>query len=358
MDAVRGPLILEPRLVPLIWGGETLVRRFGKRGDPTQAIGESWECWDRNRIAAGALVDATVAEARASCGAALMGRLDATAPFPLLTKLIDARQSLSVQVHPDDAYARRVERQPNGKTECWYVLEASPQAQLILGWTRDVTREEYLARVADGSLGEVLRGVPIAPGDVFFLPAGTLHAIGAGIVLFEMQQTSDLTYRIFDWNRVGADGRPRPLHVDRAADVLDYRASRAGAILPLTFAHAGAERAILIGDRRFSLERIRFGGERFGHERYALARDDAPLVVQTLDRGCAIDVAGGSYALEAYASAIVPASLEATLRSPLGEEVTVLLARPFPDRQRLIEEADSAGVALSEIETFLARFAA
>ena len=135
----------------------------------------------------------------------------------MLTKIIDARKPLSVQVHPDDAYAQRVEHQPNGKTECWYVLACEPGAELVLGWTRDTTRDEYERRVADGTLAEILRRVPVAPGDAFYLPAGTLHAIGAGIQLFETQQASDLTYRIFDWNRVGNDGKPRQLHVDKAA---------------------------------------------------------------------------------------------------------------------------------------------
>ena len=158
----------------------------------------------------------------------------------MLTKIIDARAALSVQVHPDDAYAQRVEHQPNGKTECWYVLACDAGAELVLGWTRDTSREEYERRVADGTLGDLLRRVPVQPGDVFYLPAGTLHAIGAGIQLFETQQTSDLTYRIFDWNRVGADGKPRELHVAKAADVLDYRASSRGAVRTLSYARPAA----------------------------------------------------------------------------------------------------------------------
>ena len=201
------PLALEPQLRELIWGGNALVERYNKDGDARKTIGESWECWDTNRVRNGPLAGKTIADVRASLGTALTGRADPHVVFPILTKLIEARAALSVQVHPTDAYARECEQQPFGKTECWHILEADEGARIVLGWNRDTSRTEYLERVKDGTLDELLRHVTVKPGDTYYLPAGTMHAIGAGIVLFEVQQASDLTYRIFDYNRVGADGK-------------------------------------------------------------------------------------------------------------------------------------------------------
>ena len=143
-----------------------------------------------------------------------------------------------------------------------------------MGWTHDTNRAEYERRVADGTLGEILRRVPVAPGEAYYLPAGTLHAIGAGIQLFETQQASDLTYRIFDWNRTGADGKPRELHVAKAADVVDFRATFPGAVTQLTFAEDGIERTIAIADPRFAVERLHIARFRGGHrdERAAAGR--------------------------------------------------------------------------------------
>ena len=160
------PLVLEPKLAQAIWGGDALVTRFHKHGDAATKFGESWECWDDNRIANGALSGMTLAQAREKLGALLLGNLDPHRIFPILTKIIEARDWLSVQVHPNDAYAQRVEKQPFGKTECWYVLDAAPQAELVLGWSRDTNRAEYERRVADGTLGDILRRVPVKAGDV------------------------------------------------------------------------------------------------------------------------------------------------------------------------------------------------
>ena len=268
-----------------IWGGDALVKRYGKAGDPSARIGESWECWDDNAVASGAYAGETLAALRAQLGRDLTGPADPSARFPVLTKIIDACAALSVQVHPDDAYAQRVEHQPVGKTECWYILQAANDAELVLGWTRDTDRAEFERRVADGTLGEILRRVPVKAGDAFYLPAGTLHAIGAGIQLFETQQASDLTYRIFDWNRTGADGKPRELHVAKAADVLDFRATQPNAVAQLTFAHGSLERTVAIADARFAVERLQVA-----QAGTAVATGGRPLIVMALDAGVPIAV--------------------------------------------------------------------
>ena len=345
------PLALVPQEREIVWGGDALVTRYGKTGDPHATIGESWECWDENRIANGELRGATVGGLRTSLGHELVGRGDPAQIFPLLTKLIDARQALSVQVHPDDAYAQRVEHQRVGKTESWYVLEAESDATIVLGWNRDTSRGEYLERVRDGSLGDLLRHVPARPGDVFHLPAGTLHAIGAGIVLFEAQQASDLTYRIFDYNRAGPDGKPRELHVDKAADVLDFRRSEAGPIHPFTYHLDGLERTALIADSKFWFERVALGAERSG-----IDTEGMPLVLMALDKPVEIEARGETLRLEPYRSALVPAALDVAMVRALSPGAAILAVAPPASREALSKRFARAGADFHATTSFLAQF--
>ncbi len=345
------PLALEAREREMIWGGRALVERYGKHAAPEAKIGESWECFDTNRIENGTHAGQTLADVRAQLGTQLTGSADPAQPFPLLTKIIDAREPLSVQVHPDDAYARRVEHQPVGKTECWYVLEAESDATIVLGWNRDISRDEYLARVRDGSLGELLRYVPARAGDVFHLPAGTMHAIGAGIVLFETQQTSDLTYRIFDYNRAGPDGKPRELHVEKAADVLDYRAGGRGALAPLRYALDGLERSTLVHDANFTVERVELVAER-----REIDLDGMPLVVFALDRPVELEARGEPVRLEPYRSAVVPAELGSVMCSGVAGSAAIVTAAPPHDRYVLERRFSRAGVPVADSTAFLAQF--
>jgi mannose-6-phosphate isomerase len=345
------PYRLEPKLTPAIWGGDALVTRYGKSGDPSQPLGESWECWDENRVAGGPLAGRTLAELRGELGPALTGPLDPGRMFPVLTKLIDAHQALSVQVHPDDAYAQRVEGQPNGKTECWYILACEPGAELVLGWARDTSRDEYERRVADGSLAGILRRVPVRPGEAYYLPAGTLHAIGAGIQLFETQQASDLTYRIFDWNRVGSDGKPRQLHVAKAADVLDYRATNPGAVKQLAYEADGLERTLLVADPRFLVERV---AVRSIDAR--ISSDGRPLTITANDAYLRVDAGEGSTELAPWQTAVTPATADIVCLIPGGAPTTALVVHPQPDLACERARALAAGVALSDVEAFFAQF--
>jgi mannose-6-phosphate isomerase len=346
------PYVLEPKLAPAIWGGDALVRRFGKPGDPAQPLGESWECWDENRIANGAFAGATLGDLRERLERELTGPIDPARAFPVLTKIIDARAPLSVQVHPDDAYAQRVEHQPNGKTECWYILDCEPGAELVLGWKRDTTREEYERRVADGTLADVLRSVPVRPGDAFYLPAGTLHAIGAGIRLFETQQASDLTYRIFDWNRVGTDGKPRELHVQKAADVLDYRATFPEAVKQLSYATDGLERTLLIAEPRFVVERVTVTR----NEAY-VETDGRPLTVTAMGAHVRIDVdLDSSVVLEPWQSVVTPAATESIALVPGGEPTNALVVHPQPDRDMARKRALDGGCGADAADAFFAQF--
>ncbi len=286
-------------------------------------------------------------------GAAFLGEIDPARMFPVLTKIITARDWLSVQVHPDDAYARRVEHQPNGKTECWYVMDAEPGSQLVMGWSRETSRDEYERRVADGTLGEILRRVPVKAGDAFYIPAGRVHAIGPGITLYETQQASDLTYRMYDWNRLGADGRPRPLHLEKAADVLDYRASTSEQPLDeLTYAAEGFSRTALIADAHFLVERVTAT-----ETAASLSTRNRPLILSALGAGLELHCTGGSALLAPYETALIPAGAsQVDVRSTNGPAVFMSVL-PSPTPEGLQRRFADAGVALPLVERFLAQFA-
>lgn len=346
------PLIIEPKETAAIWGGDALVLRYGKPGDASTKIGESWECWDENRIANGPLAGSTIADARARLGPALLGNIDPRRIFPILTKIIDARDWLSVQVHPDDAYAERVEHQQNGKTECWYVLDAQPGAELVLGWTADTTRAEYERRVADGTLGEILRRITVRAGDAFYLPAGSLHAIGAGIIIFETQQASDLTYRIFDWNRTGPDGKPRELHVQKAADVLDYHRGTRGAVEQLPYTLDGMNATAMIADRRFSVSRVVATSEPG-----SIATDDRPLIIMALAHALEIRAGDQAARVQPYQTALVPAAAQwCTVSAAGADDAPFMLVTPPPHAETLAVRLLASGIAQERIDRFMAQF--
>lgn len=223
------PLKFDAILKSTIWGGEKIA---SLKGIPSTSdrIGESWEVADvkndKSTVRNGALTGCTLSQLLTEYKETLVGKsvYERFADnFPLLIKYIDAHDNLSIQVHPDDETAK-ARHNSLGKTEMWYVVEAEPGAELIMGFEGERTREEYLARVADGTLDSILHKVPVEKGDVFFIPAGTVHAIGKGIVIAEIQESSDITYRIFDYNRKDKDGNGRQLHTELALDVVDFNA--------------------------------------------------------------------------------------------------------------------------------------
>ena len=219
---MKYPMKLIAPLKDYLWGGTRLRDEYGKDTQLTK-VAESWElaCHKDGMsvIANGAAAGQTLADWLAEAGAGALGTKAAKFPyFPLLIKLIDAHDNLSVQVHPDDEYALRVEGE-YGKTEMWYIVDAASGAELLYGFQHEITKEEFRRRIEDNRLLDVVRRVPVKKGDVFFIPAGTLHAIGKGILICEIQQNSNTTYRVYDYGRIGTDGRPRDLHIEKALEV-------------------------------------------------------------------------------------------------------------------------------------------
>lgn len=214
------PLLLEPTLHVKVWGGRQLADVMGKNLPTSEPYGESWEIYDTSVVMNGPLTGRTLGDIMAEYGPALIGpRNDVSEGFPLLVKFLDATEWLSIQVHPDDAQAVELENEPRGKTEAWYVLAASPGAQLVIGVKPGTAREEMVRAIQETRLEEMLVYSDISAGDALYIPAGTIHAIGPGTLIYEIQQASDLTYRLYDWGRVGLDGQPRPLHLKKGVHV-------------------------------------------------------------------------------------------------------------------------------------------
>ncbi len=221
------PLKLQPIYKEPIWGG-TKLREIYNKDIPSNHTGESWEvaCHKNgtSRIANGILKGKLLDDVIKIYGVELLGsRVGGKGidKFPLLVKIIDATDKLSVQVHPDDGYAMRHENGELGKTEMWYVIDAEPGAQLVYGVKPGTTQGKFKQSIIDGNLEELLNFVDVKAGDVFHIPSTTLHAIGKGLLIAEIQQNSDTTYRVYDWDRIGTNGKSRELHIKKALDVIN-----------------------------------------------------------------------------------------------------------------------------------------
>lgn len=229
------PLRFQPICQERIWGGSGLRDEFG-RELPGDKIGESWEITCRaeaeSRVAAGPLQGKALGELCALYGAALLGEKIAKGnTFPLLLKILDAQDVLSVQVHPDDNFALFHEASA-GKSEVWYILKARPGAKIVYGLRPGVTQQDLMAALKRGDLAACLHEVAVRPGEVYPIPPGLVHALGKGIMVVELQQNSDLTYRVFDWNRVDQQGRARPLHIEKALQVIEFGLVPPGPLRP------------------------------------------------------------------------------------------------------------------------------
>lgn len=220
------PYKFKPIFKERIWGGSKLAEVYGKDLPDGVKIGESWELADlpddKSEIINGPLAGMTIDKVIQKHGVYITGKTDYEPPFPLLIKILDAQDDLSVQVHPDaDTCARTGKGDP--KTECWYIIEAQPGAVIYKGLKKGTTRQQFEKAIADGTTADYLQKIPVKPGECHFLPSGTCHAIGAGLLIAEIQQPSDTTYRVFDWNRVDPKtGKGRQLHVEDAVESIHF----------------------------------------------------------------------------------------------------------------------------------------
>mgnify|MGYP001816532193 FL=1 len=317
------PLRFRPILKRTIWGGRRLGDQLGKPIGTESDYAESWEVvdhgTDQSVVENGELADHSLAELIARDRQWLLGRDSTDDSFPLLLKYLDCNRVLSVQVHPDDTYGRTMTPPDLGKTEAWYIVASEPDSQIYAGLKSGVDREQLQRAVESGETESVLYAFHPEAGDVVFIPAGTVHALGAGLLVAEIQQSSDTTFRLFDWNRVGADGKPRDLHIRESLEVTDYDR---GPVHPRRADPDSAGWQELVSCDKFILRAI--------HGGVAPIAGDGKFHIVTVPRGGAtLHVESESVALRVGETLLLPASL-------LGGEVevdpgSVLLAMCLPD---------------------------
>jgi len=260
-------LTFTPGFFEKIWGGQKLRSELGMPISPDKPIGEAWLVADHaaheSIVDEGPLAGQTLRTLLEADAPALLGsraRLTVHGRFPLLLKILDAHDVLSVQVHPDDEAAARLGEPDVGKTEMWRVLQADPGSELICGLAPDTTPDQLRAAISEASVEQLMTHIPAEPGTAVFVAAGTVHAIGGGILLAEIQQNSDITYRLYDYDRRDASGQPRELHIEKALSVIRFGSAHRGAARPLTIRQGPNQRTLLAACRYFAAESITVNG--------------------------------------------------------------------------------------------------
>lgn len=257
----REPFRIEPTFSPRIWGSRSLVPLYPEKTNLTEPIGEAWLSDVNCRVANGPFAGKTLAEAWREMPPEWRGNNFASGgDFPLLVKFLFPTDKLSIQVHPDDAYAAVHEKAGGGrgKTEMWHVISAKPGASLLLGLKQGVTREKFLEALQNNSLEDLFQRHPVQAGDTFFIPARTPHTIGPDMVICEVQEYSDLTYRVYDYGRVDASGKPRELHIEKALAVMNFDSTAGGKVSPRAWIKGRENQGLdhLLECPYFSVDRI------------------------------------------------------------------------------------------------------
>ena len=252
------PLRIEPVFVTRIWGARSLAPLFQEKSNLPEPIGEVWLTSVDCRVGSGPFAEKTLGAAWAEIASEWRGeQLAATIDFPLLIKFLFPEDKLSIQVHPDDAYASVNEKEAggHGKTEMWHAVSAFAGAQVLVGLKPGIDKEKFLEALAQNTLESLFEAFPVKTGDTLFVPAGTPHTIGPKMVLCEVQEYSDITYRVYDYGRVDARGKPRDLHIEKALEVTRFGRPAGDKVIPLSLPADGATRSLLVACRYFATER-------------------------------------------------------------------------------------------------------
>lgn len=306
------PMCFHPLFKEYLWGGRRLGTLLGKPiGDgPTYA--ESWEVVDhgddQSRVANGPLAGTALRQLVAEHGQELFGRHAPLPQFPLLFKFLDAAQTLSVQVHPNDEQGAKLDPPDLGKTEAWVVLAAEPGSNIYAGLKPGITRDDLAAAIRSGVSDQCLHAIEPAVGDCVFIEAGTVHALGAGIVIAEIQQASNTTFRLFDWNRVDGDGNARPLHIEQSLEVTDFERGPVAPQVPRPTGDSGVER--LVECDKFVLDRAMRG------EPITLDLADRFHMLSVIDGALQLETATLSIQLAKGQTALVPAVCQQVMLTP------------------------------------------
>jgi mannose-6-phosphate isomerase len=320
------PSRLEPIFDARPWGVNSLAPLFPEQNNLKEKIGEAWLTGEKCRIADGPFAGSTLGEAWAQMPVECTGtKLRPQGAFPILVKFIFTDDKLSVQVHPDDDYASQHEKPAggNGKTEMWYFVSARPRSEILLGLKPGVDRDSFRRAIEDATVENFVVRIPTNARDAIFVPAGTVHAIGAGFVLCEIQEQSDITYRVYDYNRRNATGETRALHVDKAMDVIRFGEQEGGKIEPVTIERGPLSETYIAACRYFATERWEFSE--------SISRKTSPehfdLLISIAGRGV-IEANGEKFAYAPAQAWLIPAALGAYQIAP--EERTEFLRTFVP----------------------------
>jgi mannose-6-phosphate isomerase len=329
------PLKFDPLYKARVWGGSRLREHYDRTCPDDRPIGESWEIsgleGDVSVVSTGSLAGNEINELIEVYMGELIGdRVYRTfgEEFPLLIKILDTKELLSIQVHPDDALAAR-RHGAYGKTEMWVVMEADPEAYLYLGFNKNVTEKEFLEHQKNHTLPEILNRVEPKPGEAWIVPAGTIHSIGPGLVLAEIQQSSDITYRIYDWDRKDAEGNSRELHTELALDTLNFNKSTG---LKIEYRPEKNRAVLLQSCPQFTVNRIELDGR--------LERDylnlDSFVIYQCLAGEVIVQCEGGAESLMGVETLLIPAEFESVTLS--GQGTLLEIHMPFTSEQTTIDD--------------------
>lgn len=307
------PMTFLPVLKDYLWGGRNLESKLG-RSLPDGIIAESWEIAGHEDgtsiVENGVHKGKLLTEVHRELGIDLIGSRSEWAQnrnkFPLLIKVLDANKALSVQVHPDDDYALENEGNELGKTEMWVILHAEPNAKIILGVKEGTSPEAFEQAISNGDLEKYLHEIPVKTGDHICVPAGSLHAIMSGLIIAEIQQNSNTTYRVYDWNRVDVDGKPRQLHIKQALDVINFEQIEPELCVPKIFEDTkNLKRSLLCKNKYFTVERVELSRGR----EFAGVCTGETFEIWGVINGCAEIVTSESLSLSAVKFVLLPAVL-------------------------------------------------
>lgn len=321
-------LQFQPILKRIRWGGMRLGTVLNKPLGNGSDYAESWEIVDHGSdqsIVVGGPLDAwTLSRLVEEHAVELLGIHANLSQFPLLVKFLDAQDTLSVQVHPNDQQARRFDPRENGKTEAWVILLAEPGSRLYVGLKEGVDRAQLSTQIADGTLPDCLHSFAVRPGDCVFVPAGTVHAIGAGILLAEIQQSSDLTFRLYDWGRLGSDGQPRELHLQEAMECIDFNRGPVDPVMSRVIADEPHRVEALVRSQHFSIDR------HTASEPFAVTRDDRFRILMLLDGRAKIVCDTPSHILQRGQTVLVPAAAPESRIVPEDDKPITMLEAYLP----------------------------
>ena len=308
------PLRFEPLFKRYLWGGRRLASELGKSLGEGEDYAESWEVVDHGAdqsiVSDGPLRGTSLADLVANEGESLLGMHFPQESFPLLWKFLDAHRVLSVQVHPDDARAAMLVPPDRGKTEAWVVLAADPGSVLYAGLQDGIDRKRFEQAIDAGQSEQCLHRLEVSAGDCIYIPAGTVHALGEGLLIAEIQQASDTTYRLYDWNRTGVDGKPRQLHIEQGLEAIDFSRGPVHIQQPQRTAKSHVER--LVDDDQFIIDRWQFAQSR------VVGGDTKCHLVSTLEGAVTVKGDPSQRALNRGEVMLLPASLGEVMLEPAG----------------------------------------